>query len=74
VDDAKETVGKKVREAQLMKVPYTLVIGDKEIASGALTVRDRDGNETRGVAFEELVRVLSAEAESRSLEQSRFGG
>jgi len=74
VDDAKETVGKKVREAQLMKVPYTLVIGDKEIESGALTVRDRDGNEARGVAFEEFVRVLSAEAESRSLEQSRFGG
>jgi threonyl-tRNA synthetase len=74
VDDAKETVGKKVRAAQLMKVPYTLVVGDKELGSEVLTVRDRGGHETRGVPFEEFVRALSAEVESRSLEQSRFGG
>jgi threonyl-tRNA synthetase len=74
VDDGKETVGKKVRAAQLMKAPYTLVIGDKEVESGALTVRDRGGNETRGVPFEGFVRALSAEADSRSLEQSRFEG
>jgi threonyl-tRNA synthetase len=74
VDESKETVGKKVRAAQLMKAPYTLVIGDKEVESGALTVRDRDGNETRGVPFDGFVRALVAEVESRSLEQSRFGG
>jgi threonyl-tRNA synthetase len=74
VDDSKETVGKKVRAAQLMKAPYTLVIGDKEIASGVLTVRDREGTETKGVPFDEFVGALLAEAGARSLEQSRFGG
>jgi threonyl-tRNA synthetase len=74
VDESKETVGKKVRAAQMMKAPYTLVIGDREIESGALTVRDRGGNETRGVSFDAFVRALVAEAASRSLEQSRFAG
>jgi len=74
VDASGETVGKKVRAAQLMKAPYVLVIGDKEIESGALTVRDRDGTETKGVPYEDLVAALVDEARSRRLAQSRFGG
>jgi threonyl-tRNA synthetase len=56
-----------------MKAPYVLVVGDKEIESGALTVRDRDGTETKGVALDDLVAALVEEASSRRLEQSRFG-
>ncbi|MBI2239126.1 MAG: threonine--tRNA ligase [Actinobacteria bacterium] len=74
VDDGHETVGKKVRAAQLMKAPYTLVIGDKEVESGELTVRDREGNEVKGVDVEAFVKALVEEAESRSLGQTRFGG
>jgi threonyl-tRNA synthetase len=74
VDDSGETVGKKVRAAQLAKTPYVLVIGDKEIESGELTVRDREGTETRGVAFDAFAEALVVEAESRRLTQSRFGG
>ncbi len=74
VDESAETVGKKVRASQLMKVPYTLVIGDKEIDSGALTVRRRDGLETKGVALETFTAALAQEAETRSLEPSVFEG
>jgi threonyl-tRNA synthetase len=74
VDEGGETVGKKVRAAQLAKAPYVLVIGDKEIESGELTVRDRDGTETRGVAFDAFAAALADEAGSRRLTQSRFGG
>jgi threonyl-tRNA synthetase len=73
VDASSETVGKKVRAAQLMKAPYVLVIGDKEIESEALTVRDRAGTETKGVAFEAFVGALVEEARSRRVEQSTFG-
>ena len=73
VDESTETVGKKVRAAQLMKAPYTLVIGDKEIESGVLTVRDRAGTEFRGVPFGRFVDALVAESASRSLAQSSFG-
>jgi threonyl-tRNA synthetase len=74
VDDGSETVGKKVRNAQLMKAPYTLVIGDKEVESGRLTVRDRSGTETKGVDTEAFVAALLDEAATRSLEQRAFGG
>ena len=74
VDEAHESVGKKIRTAQLMKAPYTLVIGDREIESGELTVRDREGNETPGIGVDAFASALAEEAMSRSLEQTRFGG
>jgi threonyl-tRNA synthetase len=73
VDESGETVGKKVRAAQLQKAPYVLVIGDKEIESGELTVRDREGTETKGVPFEAFAAALVDEAGTRRLAQSRFG-
>jgi threonyl-tRNA synthetase len=74
VDESGETVGKKVRAAQLAKAPYVLVIGDKEIESGELTVRDREGVETTGVPFDDFAAALVDEASSKRLSQSRFGG
>jgi threonyl-tRNA synthetase len=73
VDASGETVGKKVRAAQLVKAPYVLVVGDKEIESGALTVRRRDGTETKGVGVDDFVAALVEEADARRLEQSSFG-
>ncbi len=73
VDESGETVGKKVRAASLMKVPYTLVIGDREIETGHLTVRRRDGTEIKGVPFDDFVRALSEEAATRSLQPSELG-
>jgi threonyl-tRNA synthetase len=74
VDASKESVGKKIRAAQLMKAPYVLVIGDRELESGTYTVRDRSGTETGGVTYGTLVSALRTEADSRSLAQSSFGG
>ena len=74
VDESGETVGKKVRAAQLAKAPYVLVIGDKEIESGELTVRDREGVETKGVPFDDFAAALVDEVGSKRLSQSRFGG
>ena len=42
VDDRNEKVGYKIREAQLQKVPYMLVVGDKEVEAGTVSVRSRD--------------------------------
>jgi threonyl-tRNA synthetase len=47
VDDAAERMNKKIRNAQMQKVPYMLVVGDKEAETGAVAVRTRD-NEDRG--------------------------
>jgi threonyl-tRNA synthetase len=72
VDDSKESVGKKIRAAQLMKVPYTLVVGDQELESGAFTVRDRAGTEIQGVPFARVLEALGEEAASRRLVQTDF--
>ncbi|HVL37756.1 MAG TPA: His/Gly/Thr/Pro-type tRNA ligase C-terminal domain-containing protein, partial [Fimbriimonadaceae bacterium] len=42
VDDRRETLGKKIREAQLQKVPYMLIIGDRDIEQGTVGVRSRE--------------------------------
>ncbi|MCA9932711.1 MAG: threonine--tRNA ligase [Ardenticatenaceae bacterium] len=47
VDGGNERMNKKIRNAQLQKVPYMLVVGDKEVESGVVAVRTRD-NEDRG--------------------------
>ncbi len=49
VDDNSETVGNKIRKAANEKIPYTLVIGDKEAGSENLAVRDRGSRETREI-------------------------
>jgi threonyl-tRNA synthetase len=67
VDESRETLGKKVRAAQLDKVPYALVVGDKEEEAGTVAVRDRAGTERRGVSLEEFVERAVGEAESKAL-------
>jgi len=74
IDDSKETVGKKIRASQLMKAPYTIVVGGRDIEAGTYTVRDRVGNEIPGLAFEDIVGALAEEVRTRALEQTRFGG
>ena len=73
VDDSKETVGKKIRASQLMKAPYTLVVGDRDIEAGTFTVRDREGTETSGLVFDEVVAALVEEVRTRAVAQTRFG-
>jgi len=74
VDTTHESVGKKVRSAQVMRIPYTIVVGDRDLEAGTFTVRDRDGTETQGVPFEQIVAALVDEASSRRLEASAFAG
>jgi threonyl-tRNA synthetase len=68
VDASRETVPKKIREAQLMKVPYTLTVGDREVEGGTVSVRDRAGRDVRGVSFERFLEALVDEVRARRLE------
>ena len=67
VDDSRETVSRKVRDAQLMKVPYVVVVGDREVEAGTVSVRDRAGVEVRGVALESFIARAVDESSSRAL-------
>ncbi|MGH2653619.1 MAG: threonine--tRNA ligase [Actinomycetota bacterium] len=73
VDESRETLGKKVRAAQLEKVPYVLVVGDKEEQGATVAVRDRGGNEARGVPLEAFLARAIAEDKERALETGDVG-
>jgi threonyl-tRNA synthetase len=55
IDDANETVGNKIRKAVNEKAPYMLVIGDKEVNSPTLAVRDRGVQETRDISKNDFI-------------------
>jgi threonyl-tRNA synthetase len=66
LDDSNESVGKKIRDAEVMKVPYTVVIGGKEVESGHLSARHRnDLPELPELPVDELIQKLSQDAQSR---------
>lgn len=66
VDEANETVGNKIRKAVNEKVPYMLVIGDKEMNSELLNVRDRGAQETREIAKDKFISELLEKIKTRS--------
>lgn len=65
VDTRNEKIGYKIREAQLSKVPYMLVIGDKEIESEEVAVRSRDKGELGTVAVQSFIQDLVKEIEEK---------
>lgn len=65
IDERNEKLGYKIRGAQLQKVPYMLILGDKETEAGTVSIRRRDGEETQGVAVADFVADLAAEIAER---------
>jgi threonyl-tRNA synthetase len=63
VDDRTESVGKKIRDAELSKAPYMLVVGDKEAESGSVSVRHHGDGDLGAMSLEELVARMREEAE-----------
>jgi threonyl-tRNA synthetase len=61
-DDRTESVGRKIRDAELSKAPYMLVVGDKEIESGTVSVRHHGDGDLGAVALDDLVERMRREA------------
>ena len=60
VDDRTESVGRKIREAELRKIPYMLVVGDREAEDGTVSVREHRRGDTGSVAVSEFAAILAA--------------
>lgn len=58
VDDRRETLGKKIRENQLQKVPYMIVLGDRDLENGTVGVRSREDGDLGAMPLEEFVAKL----------------
>jgi len=68
VDARSETVNMKIRQAQLEKVPYMLVVGDREVADGTVSIRLRSGEQANAQPFADFKKKLKGVIASRSLE------
>ncbi len=62
VDERSERMQAKIRDAQLQKIPYMLVVGDKDQAAGAVSVRLRSGEDLKAKALAEFIAMAKAEA------------
>ncbi len=61
-----EKIGFKIREARNQKIPYMIIIGDKEVSSGTLAVRKRGEEETRVFTLEQFMSMFREEVANRS--------
>ena len=68
VDKRQEKTGFKVREAQLMKIPYMLVLGDREQEEGTVSVRRRDSNQLVSMKKEEFLAMIGEQIKTRALD------
>ena len=59
IDDRNDSIGKRIRDAEKEWIRYILVIGEKEIASTNLSVRDRNSNNVRDLSFDEFISEIS---------------
>jgi threonyl-tRNA synthetase len=64
-----EKIGYKIREAQLEKIPYMLVVGEKEQASGTVAVRDRIDGDLGSLTVKELLARLEGEIKDKAIRQ-----
>jgi threonyl-tRNA synthetase len=65
LDDSGESLGKKIRNAKVAKIPYLIVLGDKEVADQKLTVESRTKGKLENITPEQLIADLSAEIKER---------
>ncbi|HUY53512.1 MAG TPA: threonine--tRNA ligase [Candidatus Dormibacteraeota bacterium] len=71
LDNSSQSVGKKIRESEIYKIPYTVVIGDKEIESGNIMPRVREDLKTNGndmeLSISNFLQAVSKESKTRTL-------
>jgi threonyl-tRNA synthetase len=67
-DLSNDRMNAKIRQAQLFKIPYMLVVGDREVAEQTVSLRKRDGTRKDGMPVEEFFRLVKERVEKRSLD------
>ena len=67
IDDRNEKIGYKIREAQLEKVPYMILVGDKDIESNTVSVRDRRDGDIGSMSIEEFISKINEEIANKTI-------
>jgi threonyl-tRNA synthetase len=64
--EADESLGKRIRAAEMMKIPYIIVVGEKELNGDTVNVRDRKGEE-KEIALVEFIKKIEEEIKGKTL-------
>ena len=67
VDERNEKIGKKIREATMEKIPYMLVVGDRDIENGTVSPRHRSGEDLGAMSLEQFAALLGEEVKTRAI-------
>ena len=67
VDGRNEKIGKKIREATLEKVPFMLVVGDRDMENGTVSVRRRSGEDLGAMSLEDFAALLDGEVKEMTI-------
>jgi threonyl-tRNA synthetase len=67
-DLSNDRMNAKIRQAQLFKVPYMLVVGEREMSEGTVSLRKRDGTRADGMPVEQFIKLVQDKIEKRSQE------
>lgn len=67
IDKRSEKIGYKIREGQLQKIPYLLVVGDKEVQANTIAVRHRKEGDLGALGLEEFVATITAQIKNRTV-------
>jgi threonyl-tRNA synthetase len=73
LDDRSEKLGYKIRDAQMQKIPYMLVIGDREVAAGGVRPRRRDGEQLDLMSAAEVVKLIDQECRDATMGKIGLG-
>ena len=65
IDDRQEKIGRKIRDTELMKVPYMLVVGEKEMAENKLSVRRQGKGDLGAQDLSAFIEIITDEIENR---------
>ena len=68
LDTRNEKIGYKIREANMQKVPYMIVLGDNEVNNKTITVRMRGNKELKDISLEDFIKILNEKVETKSLD------
>jgi len=65
LDDRDESVGKKIREASMQKIPYQIIVGEKEVKAKKISVRTREGKDLGVMQLEKFISRIKSEIEKK---------
>lgn len=67
VDNRNETLGKRIRESELQRIPFLVIVGEKEVSEGTVSVRRQGGKDEGSMPVDEFISLVSKEVESQLL-------